>query len=1647
MSSSPLNRPLGASSPLLEGGRRRSQFTYRQFSQLASSNTSNPLRVIAHIDLDAFYAQCETVRLGIPEDKPLAVQQWQGLIAVNYPAREFGIGRHCNVEEAKKLCPELIVQHVATWREGDDKWAYREDAAAHIATDKVSLDHYRLQSRKILACIKEALPLDLQKVEKASIDEVFLDLSSQTHLILLERFPELSNPPPYDDPTENLPLPSIAALDWQTDALIDLDEEQETVDPDWDDVAILIGSEIVRKVRAEVRQKLGYTCSAGVASNKLLSKLGSAYKKPNKQTVVRNRAVSAFMAGFKITKLRNLGGKLGEQIVSTFNTESVIELLDVPLATMKTKLGHDTGFWIYNTIRGIDTSEVNSRTQIKSMLSAKSFRPTVNSSEQATRWLRIFAADIFARLVEEGVLENKRRPRTMNLHHRHEGQVRSRSGPIPQGRIIDEGSLFELAKDLLLQIIAEGRGVWPCANLSLSVAGFEDGVKGNMGIGAFLVKGEEAEALRSSIPDSRQSSTGPEPSAKKRRVEDGGIQRFFSKRPSTDHERTSLTDSHTHGEDSKAGSLPSDPTQKTLSFATKYDCEARHESDLAMHESHASPWHESAFDVQVDQKQHSLTDVVCSRCKASFADPEALQNHRDWHMAKDLQDAERVKPTFAERQPAARNSAQKTQGTTSRRSRGGKLEQESDYYAVSRPSFLKPWLCDNPLFVGVLKPFEERGRCTVQGTCRFLVTQVCQNNRSVLTETIKVNDKMLQFTVSDNDWDMAWRNKETQEGFSPASRGAQVSSVTAKVKAQPRDQDPGGQGRGRAVEQALQTQEVPTASGFGNVQRSTKIGRHWTQGCWQHGTDKEQASQDQDQYQGTHARGQRQLQIPQLGVGLGQGGRQASGTDSPREESVITLTAQPEEGSSSSIDEILAESAFCLEQPGDPSLYYLGLLQNQNQLHHKNHNAQQYQGFVGDDPSTSSHQQPQPSGFGYQHQHNQPPACSSLPFSFSFPPPAPPSSAPATSVFGLAPPPLPSPASPPRPPPRRRFQPTTSRRQQNLSHCRSNSNLSSSSSVSTGASRRLLASRSPASHSASGKSPRQRLASAPPLPQPIDSADPQDTPTAHHRHSPFLPPHPHLPASSLSACSTLSALSTSSPSSPISGSISSSPALLSTFSSISSSSSSHLTSSSAISSPHINNMSRSSRNAAPTTSGTGRQNEYFVPRDGIDREVISADICRYLGNDALVRPGHYENPQTGQAVQGYYITAYRNLTTAMIEDLKADSARWDSERRAQTSRNTSGGTIASRNVGVPPRHSSNSPVVQYRYSETHQSRQHHGPTEGPYQTDPYARDPGFDGPRYPGTGAPGYTGAAGSYGQSYGASSSGAFAGYAQTQQSPPPADTRFSSTTAATMDPSYQASQSPYVAVGTNQRPRGGYDPYANQMATSSAAAQQAYATAAPTQQGYTATAYPYSGQAPPAGYAMQPQDPFYGRVVPPAADVVSERATGTAQTDTTDQAAGKRMRPCCIRFTLGHGAELEKGRGAIPYQVDLGWYLDVMTLLSGRTLRGSILFSVLPGSGWFLLSTPMSLAPGFFGVYHRRDAVFIGIIIGRGRHPDSKLGAHMNSLDSDTSYWTSWTSWTLINHLANISRLTKEWTHSMRMFAFAWISSYSSNVLLWIL
>ncbi|KAF2725253.1 hypothetical protein K431DRAFT_99567 [Polychaeton citri CBS 116435] len=90
--------------------------------------------------------------------------------------------------------------------------------------------------------------------------------------------------------------------------------------------------------------------------------------------------------------------------------------------------------------------------------------------------------------------------------------------------------------------------------------------------------------------------------------------------------------------------------------------------------------------------------------------------------------------------------------------------------------------------------------------------------------------------------------------------------------------------------------------------------------------------------------------------------------------------------------------------------------------------------------------------------------------------------------------------------------------------------------------------------------------------------------------------------------------------------------------------------------------------------------QWFVPGDGIDRHVITGDIQRYLGNDATVRPGVGNNEHEG--VRGYWVKAYRNLTSAMLADLKADSARWRQEQQQTGNRDGYVGSTTYHNSGA-----------------------------------------------------------------------------------------------------------------------------------------------------------------------------------------------------------------------------------------------------------------------------------------------------------------------------------------------------------------------------
>ncbi|KAK9459511.1 uncharacterized protein V1516DRAFT_526249 [Lipomyces oligophaga] len=493
-----------------------SKFTYANLDALQRGVSTNPLRIIAHIDLDAFYAQCESIRLGLSHDVPVACLQWDSLIAVNYSARAFGIQRHEKLIEAKKKCPNLVAVHVATWKRGEDSYRYHEQPDSF--THKACLDPYRQQSKLIFDIFNRNCP----RVEYGGIDEAFLDLSSLVYDKASRLYPRLFDNLAAKRSSGELDLPlfmpglTFQDLTWVGNLLpvsqsfeskLDsigerLEFDLLTREVDWDEVLISLATQIVAEIRSQVFSELKFTCTAGIAPNRTLAKLCSAYRKPNQQNILRSAAVSNFLHSVPFTKFRGLGGKLGDSIAKHFDVpeqDSVGFLLGIPQYELVRTLGDETGTWLFNLLRGQDFSEIKTRSQSRSMLAAKNLRPPVECHDELVQWLRTFSADIYGRICEFAAVESSSSkleephnkpsvsiPKTIGIHVLINDSSWSKQIPFPACQpenLLD--TIFHSAVVVLKQIESQ-RSIYPCRQLNLTVYGFNDTVAKNHTIDSFL---------------------------------------------------------------------------------------------------------------------------------------------------------------------------------------------------------------------------------------------------------------------------------------------------------------------------------------------------------------------------------------------------------------------------------------------------------------------------------------------------------------------------------------------------------------------------------------------------------------------------------------------------------------------------------------------------------------------------------------------------------------------------------------------------------------------------------------------------------------------------------------------------------------------------------------------------------------------------------------------------------------------------------------------------------------------------------------------------------------------------------------------------------------------------------------------------------
>lgn len=180
-------------------------------------------------------------------------------------------------------------------------------------TFKVSLDPYRRESAKVISIFQEMVPNGvvgestlcpcqswLTKLEKASIDEAYMNLTPLVLERLIAKYPFLAEVPKDAPDGIDSPLPPAPPIDW-TDAghvlpiLSDDNEElgekledefgdeeaEEERDASrvtcWSDWALRIGADIMLDLREEIWKRLHYTTSAGVAHNKAMAKVSRYY--------------------------------------------------------------------------------------------------------------------------------------------------------------------------------------------------------------------------------------------------------------------------------------------------------------------------------------------------------------------------------------------------------------------------------------------------------------------------------------------------------------------------------------------------------------------------------------------------------------------------------------------------------------------------------------------------------------------------------------------------------------------------------------------------------------------------------------------------------------------------------------------------------------------------------------------------------------------------------------------------------------------------------------------------------------------------------------------------------------------------------------------------------------------------------------------------------------------------------------------------------------------------------------------------------------------------------------------------------------------------------------------------------------------------
>ena len=311
--------------------------------------------ILAHLDLDAFFAAVEELESPELREKPLIVggdPHGRGVVSTaNYVARRFGIHSAMSSAEALRRCPQAV-----------------------FVQPRHAL--YRQYSRAVWDTIGEIVP----RIERTGMDEGYLDLG--------------------------------------------------TVARDFVEARAVSSA-----IQTSVRATTSLTCSLGVSTSKVVSKIASDRRKPGGITVVPPGTEARFLAPLPVRLLPGVGPRAEERLRGA-GIDTIGGLAALSDVELKAVIHGSLGPLLRDRARGIDPRDLELELEQVSVSAEDTFARDVSEREVLHAEIRRLAELVSQRLRSSGLSG-----RTVTAKLRYgDFSIRTRSTTL--GAAIDEAQLI-----------------------------------------------------------------------------------------------------------------------------------------------------------------------------------------------------------------------------------------------------------------------------------------------------------------------------------------------------------------------------------------------------------------------------------------------------------------------------------------------------------------------------------------------------------------------------------------------------------------------------------------------------------------------------------------------------------------------------------------------------------------------------------------------------------------------------------------------------------------------------------------------------------------------------------------------------------------------------------------------------------------------------------------------------------------------------------------------------------------------------------------------------------------------------------------------------------------------------------------------------